>query len=126
MKSIKFALVLFAVILMFNFYFYIYLKNSTGALADSLTEVISRLESSGASECAEPLDKIYRDFEHDSTRWRLAVNHEDVLALDETLLNCLGYAKSDNEGNLAGSLLEARMRVQNIFERERLTLENLF
>ncbi len=125
MKGLKISFVLFLFLFVVNIYYHIYVYTSTDDICSLIDSACSSVLENNYEKAAEYIKKTDNKIREYISLWQLGINHGEVDNISTSMEKLNGSLDSDGE-HLLIYLGELRFFVDNLYQRERLTVYNIF
>ncbi len=125
MKGLKISVVLIVCVFVVNAYFYVYLKHTTRDICAETGRAFSFAVSGDTENLIISMGKIENMIEKASPLWQVVINHSEADDVNMCFAKAKGCLDSRN-GQIHLYLRELLYDVDNIYQRERLTIYNIF
>ncbi len=126
MKGLKISLVLILSVLIVNIFFHIYVCCSTGEVCGLIDMAYESAMKNDDDKLSELTRKINNKIMKNIPLWQTGINHGEVDSVSTSLEKLNGSITSDGEEHISVYLRELRFYVDNLWQRERLTVFNIF
>lgn len=126
MRSFGFAAFLLIILFGLNVYCYNYVKTSTEELSTSIDRLINLTDNKDYKNAAVNFNMLKRRTEDSKKIWFLIINHQEIDNVDVTLKQCEAQLKKEADKELTASLNSLKYYINNIYEREKVNITNIF
>lgn len=126
MKSFYFALALLITLLGINFYCYDYIKDSSIKLEENVNKIVYFLNKDDFENVKIEFSNLEKQITKTKKVWFLIINHEEINNVELKLKECEGYIKKEANNELLASLNSLKFYINDIYEREKVNVTNIF
>ncbi|MBR6800220.1 MAG: DUF4363 family protein [Eubacteriaceae bacterium] len=124
MKGLRISLAMLVFVLAVNVYFYMYISSSTNEICELIDDMERMMNEGVLSE--EIFLKISERTEKNIPVWQIVINHSETDNVTVTLDSLRGAVKNGDIYYGRVYLGSLRFYISNLFEREKLSLSNIF
>ncbi len=126
MKGLKITLVMLVAIVIVNIYFFVFIRSTTAGICDLTDMAYEAALKNDDDELSVLTEKINNCVAKCVPVWQIVINHGEVDEVNVALEKLNGSTRTDGEEHIAVYLRELRYSVDNLYQRERLLLYNIF
>ena len=126
MKSFYFALALLITLLGINFYCYDYIKDSSIKLEENVNKIVYFFNKDDFENVKIEFSNLEKQVTKTKKVWFLIINHEEIDNVELKLKECEGYIKKEANNELLASLNSLKFYINDIYEREKVNVTNIF
>ncbi|MGN8913418.1 DUF4363 family protein [Anaerofustis butyriciformans] len=126
MRSFCFAAALLITLLGINVYCYNFIKESSIKLENNIDEIVYYLNKNDDENVEKSFNKLKEQTIESKKVWFLIINHEEIDNVDVKIKECEGYIKKEADNELLASLNSLKFYINNIYEREKVNIPNIF
>ena len=126
MRSFCFAAALLITLLGINVYCYNFIKESSIKLENNIDEIVYYLNKNDNENVEKSFNKLKEQIIESKKVWFLIINHEEIDNVDVKIKECEGYIKKEARNKLLASLNSLKFYINNIYEREKVNIPNIF
>lgn len=126
MRSFCFAAALLITLLGINVYCYNFIKESSIKLENNIDEIVYYLNKNDDENVKKSFNKLKEQTIESKKVWFLIINHEEIDNVDVKIKECEGYIKKEADNELLASLNSLKFYINNIYEREKVNIPNIF
>lgn len=126
MRSFCFAAALLITLLGINVYCYNFIKESSIKLENNIDKIVYYLNKNDDENVEKSFNKLKEQTIESKKVWFLIINHEEIDNVDVKIKECEGYIKKEADNELLASLNSLKFYINNIYEREKVNIPNIF
>ncbi|MCO8192862.1 MULTISPECIES: DUF4363 family protein [Anaerofustis] len=126
MRSFCFAAALLITLLGINVYCYNFIKESSIKLENNIDEIVYYLNKNDDENVEKSFNELKEQTIESKKVWFLIINHEEIDNVDVKIKECEGYIKKEADNELLASLNSLKFYINNIYEREKVNIPNIF
>ncbi len=126
MKSLKIAIGIFVGLLLINVYMFFYLKNTVESVIEKTETAKISIMNKNKAETLALLNEIQEDIDKYHQVWHVMSNHGEVDKVQSTVEQCIGYTELNSFQDVLANLYTLQYYVNNLLDREKINLSNIF
>ncbi|WP_329380244.1 DUF4363 family protein [Anaerofustis butyriciformans] len=126
MRSFCFAAALLITLLGINVYCYNFIKESSIKLENNIDEIVYYLNKNDDENVEKSFNELKEQTIESKKVWFLIINHEEIDNVEVKIKECEGYIKKEADNELLASLNSLKFYINNIYEREKVNIPNIF
>ena len=125
MKLIRLSIILFSVLLILNIFINLGIKYSVDKMNNHITNIETSSKNDDTNEYLSLVKDLKTDFYKMLDFWKMVINHSEIDEAEESFTKLEAYAKQGDIDNSMAYLYEFRFWIDNLYEREQITITNI-
>ena len=126
MRSFSFAALLLAVLLGLNIFCYNFIRTSVSDIDESIDKIILHADKKDYKKANKEFELLKSKAEESKKIWFIIINHQEIDNVDISMRQSEAYLKKEAESDLIASLNTLKYNVNNVYEREKVNIINIF
>ena len=125
MKLIRLSIIMFSVLLILNIFINLGVKSSVDKMNEHITKIETVSSNDDTNEYLSLVKELKTDFYKMLDFWKMVINHSEIDEAEESFTKLEAYAKQGDIDNSIAYLYEFRFWIDNLYEREQITITNI-
>lgn len=126
MKSLKIAVGIFIGLLLINVYMFFYLKNTVESVIEKTETAKTSIMNKDKEKTLTILNDLQEDIDKYHQVWHVMSNHGEVDKVQAAIAQCIGYTEYESYQDVLSNLYSLQYYVNNLLDREKINLSNIF